>query len=66
MSADLEQVAGLYTPLPRSCPAAAMKPNAAVTGPDSREPKRLPVTPRDIHEPDQHVDTSKVKARGFR
>jgi hypothetical protein len=34
---------------------------------DSREPKApLPVNPRDMYEPDQHIDALKVKARNFR
>src|ERR1019366_5413623 len=35
-------------------------------GPDSRERKTLQVTPRDMYEPDLHIDTLKVKARNFR
>jgi hypothetical protein len=34
-------------------------------GPDSRDP--LPITkPRDMYEPDLHIDTIKLKARNFR
>jgi error-prone DNA polymerase len=35
-------------------------------GPDSREPKALTVRPRDMYQPDLHIDTLKVKARNFR
>jgi error-prone DNA polymerase len=33
---------------------------------DSREPKAAMVKPRDMYEPDLHIDTLKLKARNFR
>jgi hypothetical protein len=35
-------------------------------GLDSREPKLPPIKPRDMYEPDLHIDTLKGKARNFR
>ena len=35
------------------------------SGSDSRDPRPI-VQPRDIYEPDLHVDTLKLKARDFR
>ncbi len=35
-------------------------------GPDSRDPKPAPIKPRDMYEPDLHIDTLKEKARNFR
>jgi error-prone DNA polymerase len=35
-------------------------------GPDIREVKAAMIRPRDIYEPDRHIDTLKVKARHFR
>jgi hypothetical protein len=35
------------------------------SGLDSREPKP-PIKPRDMYEPDLHIDTLKVRARNFR
>jgi error-prone DNA polymerase len=36
------------------------------SGGDSREPKAPINRPRDMYEPDLHIDTVKVKARNFR
>lgn len=65
MSANLKQVAGLDMPFPL-VPGRGDEAKGGGHGPDSREPKRLSVRPRDIYEPDQHTDTLKLKARNFR
>jgi error-prone DNA polymerase len=65
MSAELKQVAGLDAPFPL-VPSRGDEARDGGHGPESREPKRLPVRPRDIYEPDLHIDTLKVKARNFR
>ena len=36
------------------------------SGFDSRQPKHLGMTPRDMYEPDLHIDTLKIQARNFR
>ena len=65
MSADLKQVSGLDATFPLT-PGRGDEAKHGGHGPDSREKKTLQVTPRDMYEPDLHIDTLKVKARNFR
>jgi error-prone DNA polymerase len=65
MSADLKQVSGLDATFPLT-PGRGDEAKHCGHGPDSRERKTLQVTPRDMYEPDLHIDTLKVKARNFR
>jgi error-prone DNA polymerase len=64
MSAELGRVSGIEDAFP--LPAGrADDPKRGGSGEDSRDPK--PITrPRDMYEPDLHIDTLKVKARNFR
>jgi len=61
MTADLKRVSGLDTPA--LVPGRGDEAKHGGHGPDSREPKRLSLKPRDIYEPDMHIDTLKVPAR---
>ena len=64
LSAHLKTVSGLATAFPLS-PGRGDDAKHGGSGLDSREPKP-PVRPRDIYEPDLHIDTLKVRARNFR
>ena len=65
LSADLKQVSGLDEPFPLIAGRGdeARHGGSAL---DSREPKHLGVAPRDMYEPDLHIDTLKIQARNFR
>jgi hypothetical protein len=44
-----------------------MKPSTAATASIAAEPKLSPpIRPRDMYEPDLHIDTLTVKAQNFR
>jgi error-prone DNA polymerase len=62
MSAELGRVSGIEDAFP--LPAGRADERGG-SGEDSRDPK--PITrPRDMYEPDLHIDMLKVKARNFR
>ena len=64
LSAELRRVSGIDD----AFPAAAGRGDEAKrggSGEDSRDPKPI-VRPRDMYEPDMHIDTLTVKARNFR
>jgi error-prone DNA polymerase len=63
LSAQLKTVSGLATAFQVSAGRGDDAKHGG-SGLDSREPKR-PVRPRDIYEPDLHIDTLKVRARNF-
>jgi error-prone DNA polymerase len=63
LSAQLKTVSGLATSFPVSAGRGDDAKHGG-SGLDSREPKP-PVRPRDIYEPDLHIDTLKVRARNF-
>ena len=64
LSAHLKTVSGLATAFPQSAGRGDDAKHGG-SGLDNREPKP-PVRPRDIYEPDLHIDTLKVRARNFR
>jgi error-prone DNA polymerase len=64
LSADLKRLSGLDMPFPVQ---SGRGDNAKHSGgPDSREAKAAIIRPRDIYEPDRHIDMLKVRARNFR
>ena len=64
LSSDLRRVADIDAPFPL-VPGRGDEAKHGGSGPDSRDPR--PVTkPRDMYEPDLHIDTLKLKARNFR
>ena len=64
MSAELGRVSGIEDAFP--LPAGrADDAKRGGSGEDSRDPKPI-ARPRDMYEPDLHIDTLKVKARNFR
>ena len=65
LSADLRRVSGMNDGFPLQL-AAAMKPSMAATASIAASRKPLPIKPRDMYEPDLHIDTLTVKARNFR
>jgi error-prone DNA polymerase len=66
LSNELKHVSGLETPFPLVS-GRGDEAKGGGSGPDSREPKQPPVhKPRDMYEPDLHIDTIKVKSRNFR
>jgi error-prone DNA polymerase len=65
LSFELKQVSGLDAPFPL-VPGRGDEAKHGGGDMDRREPKHLPVRPRDIYEPDLHIDTLKVIARNFR
>jgi error-prone DNA polymerase len=65
LSAMLKTVSGLDEPFPL-VPGRGDEAKHGGHGPDSREPRPLPLRPRDMYEPDLHIDTLKLKARNFR
>jgi error-prone DNA polymerase len=64
LSAQLKTVSGLAKAFPLSAGRGDDAKHGG-GGLDSREPKP-PIKPRDIYEPDLHIDTLKVRARNFR
>jgi error-prone DNA polymerase len=56
LTSDLKQLSGLDTPFPL-VPGRGDEAVHGGHGPDSREPKPLSVKPRDMYEPDLHIDT---------
>jgi error-prone DNA polymerase len=65
LTADLKTVSGLDAPFPLMA-GRGDEARHCGGGPDSREGKPLQPKPRDIHVPDLHIDTLKLKARNFR
>jgi error-prone DNA polymerase len=64
LTADLKTVSGLDAPFPLT-PGRGDEAKHGGHGPDSREARPV-AKPRDIHVPDLHIDTIKLKARNFR
>jgi error-prone DNA polymerase len=64
LSAQLKTVSGLAKAFPLSAGRGDDVKHGG-SGLDSREPKP-PIKPRDMYEPDLHIDTLKVRARNFR
>jgi error-prone DNA polymerase len=64
LSADLKAVSGVDGPFPLAAGRGDEAKHGG-SGGDSREPKPI-VRPRDMSEPDLHIDTLKLKARNFR
>jgi error-prone DNA polymerase len=64
LSAQLKTVSGLAKAFPLSAGRGDDAKHGG-SGLDSREPKP-PIKPRDMYEPDLHIDTLKVRARNFR
>jgi error-prone DNA polymerase len=64
LTPELKSIAGLDAsfPLPSGRGDEA---KGGGSGPDSRDPKPQIIRPRDMYEPDLHIDTLKVKARNF-
>jgi error-prone DNA polymerase len=62
---DLKSVAGLDAPFPLPS-GRGDEAKGGGSGPDSRDPKPQIIKPRDVYEPDLHIETLKVKARNFR
>jgi len=66
LSADLRRVSGIDNAF-RLPAGRGDEAKHGGSGLDSREPKAvLPIKPRDLYEPDLHIDTLTVKARNFR
>jgi error-prone DNA polymerase len=64
LSSELKRISGLDTAFPLA-PGRGDEAKHGGHGPDSRDPR--PITrPRDMYEPDLHIDTLKLKARNFR
>ena len=64
LSSELKRISGLDTAFPL-VPGRGDEARHGGHGPDSRDP--TPITrPRDMYEPDLHIDTLKLKARNFR
>jgi len=64
LSSELKRISGLDTAFPL-VPGRGDEARHGGHGPDSRDPR--PITrPRDMYEPDLHIDTLKLKARNFR
>jgi error-prone DNA polymerase len=61
---DLSDVSGLDDAFPLH-PGRGDEAKRGGSGSGSREPKAIS-RPRDMYEPDLHIDTLKVKARNFR
>jgi error-prone DNA polymerase len=64
LSDQLKRVSGLDDAFPIH-PGRGDEAKRGGSGDDSREPKVIS-RPRDMYEPDLHIDTLKVKARNFR
>jgi len=64
LTADLKEVSELDAPFP--APAGRGDDAKRGGGPDSRDPKPLHITPRDMCTPDLHIDPIMLKARNFR
>jgi error-prone DNA polymerase len=65
MTANLQQVSGLDVAFPLQ-PGRGDEAKHGGSGLDSREPKMPPIKPRDMYEPDLHIDTVRLKARNFK
>jgi len=66
LSADLRRVSGVDDAFPLASGRGDEAKHGG-HGLDSREPKApLPIKPRDMYEPDLHIDRLAVKARNFR
>jgi error-prone DNA polymerase len=64
LSSELKRISGLDAVFPL-VPGRGNEARHGGHGPDSRDPR--PITrPRDMYEPDLHIDTLKLKARNFR
>jgi error-prone DNA polymerase len=64
LTADLRKVPSLEAPFPLT-PGRGDEAKHGGSGPDSRDPRPI-AKPRDMYEPDLHIDTLKPKARNFR
>ena len=64
LSSQLKTVSGLEDGFPLSAGRGDEAKHGG-SGLDSREPKP-PIKPRDMYEPDLHIDTLKIRARNFR
>jgi error-prone DNA polymerase len=65
LTPDLRAVSGLDSPFPLPAGRGDEAKHGG-GGTDSRERKAPIIRPRDMYEPDLHIDTLKVKARNFR
>ena len=65
LSADLRRVSGIDDAFPLASGRGDEAKHGG-HGLDSREPKVPPIKPRDMYEPDFHIDALTVKARNFR
>jgi error-prone DNA polymerase len=65
LSADLKRIAGLDAAL-RVQSGRGDDAKRGGNGLDSREPKAAMIKPRDMYEPDLHIDTLRLKSRNFR
>jgi error-prone DNA polymerase len=65
LSADIKLISGVDMAFPLAAGRGDEAKHGG-SGLDSREPKPLIVVPRDMYEPDLHIDTLKLKARNFR
>ena len=64
LSSELKRISGLDAAFPL-VPGRGDEARHGSHGPDRRDPR--PITrPRDMYEPDLHIDTLKLKARNFR
>ena len=65
LSSDLKRVSGLDDAFPLH-PGRGEDAKRRGCGEDSRDPRPPKARPRDMYEPDRHIETLKVKARNFR
>ena len=65
LSAGLKKISGLDAAL-RLQPGRGDEAKHGGNGLDSREPKAAMTKPRDMYEPDLHIDTLRLKSRNFR
>jgi error-prone DNA polymerase len=65
LSADLKRISGLDGDF-RIQPGHGDEAKRGGGGLDSGEPKAAVVKPRDMYEPDLHIDTIRLKSRNFR
>jgi error-prone DNA polymerase len=64
-SADLKKIPGLNAALLLQS-GRGDEAKRGGSGLDRREPKAAMIKPRDMYEPDLHIDTLRLKARNFR
>ena len=65
LSADLKQISDTDTAM-RLQSGRGDEGKRGGSGLDSREPKAAMIKPRDMYEPDLHLDTLRLKSRNFR